>query len=305
MTIKNIVISGGGPSGIISYGAIKKLHQLGVWKREDLNAVYATSIGGVIGFLIIMDFEWSIIDDYIIERPWAKAFEILKTDILEVIYNKGIDGEKMVSIFTKPLLTAKDLPLDITLQQLYNKTNVELCLVSVELNSINGITTEIISYKNYPDMTLNCALACSSAVPMLFKPIFYNNKCFVDGGITHNFPLSLCIDGTKCKETEVLAFANNYTDTIAQIGESSSIVEFGRFIMNKLHCEIETTKNQPIIDNIIYLESQDIFDITTWYGILENKERRKSLLERGEMVATSFFTSDSRREIVGDCPAEV
>ena len=178
MTIKNIVISGGGPSGIISYGAIKKLHQLGVWKREDLNAVYATSIGGFIGFLIIMDFEWSIIDDYIIDRPWAKAFEILKTDVLEVIYNKGIDGEKMLSICTKPLLTAKDLPLDITLQQLYNKTNVELCLVSVELNSANGISSEVISYKNYPDMTLNCALACSSAVPMLFKPIFYNNKCF-------------------------------------------------------------------------------------------------------------------------------
>ena len=91
MPIKNIVISGGGPSGLISYGAIKKLHQLEVWKQSELSAIYATSIGGLIGFLILLDLEWSIIDDYLIERPWVKAFEQVKTDILEVIYNKGIE----------------------------------------------------------------------------------------------------------------------------------------------------------------------------------------------------------------------
>lgn len=305
MTIKNIVISGGGPSGIISYGAIKKLHQLGVWNHSDLTAIYATSIGGFIAFLISMNFEWDVIDDYIIERPWLKAFETLKSDILEIIYNKGVDGEKMLSICTKPILTAKDLPFDITLKQLYDKTHIELCLATVELNNINGLTTELISYKTYPDMTLNCALASTSAIPMILKPVFYGNKCFVDGGLTNNFPLSICIAETKCKESEILAFANNSTDIVTQIKDSASIIEFARFIMNKLHCEIETTKNQPVIRNIIYLNAQDVLAISEWFGVLEHKEKRKMLLNRGELAASAFFTSSFRQETVEDSPDRV
>ena len=305
MTIKNIVISGGGPSGIVSYGALKKLHQLGVWNHGDLTAIYATSIGGFIGFLISMNFEWDIIDDYIIERPWLKAFETLKSDILEVIYNKGIDGLKMAAICTKPILTAKDLPLEITLKQLYDKTHIELCLTSVELNSTEGLATEIISYKTYPDMTLNCALACTIAIPMILKPVFYNDKCFVDGGLTNNFPLKLCIDNANCKENEILAFTNNSSNKVNQIRESASIVEYARLIMNKLYCEIETTKKQPSIRNIVNLNSHDVLDITIWYGILEDKEKRKVLLDRGELAGSVFFTSNFRQETAEDSPDPV
>jgi len=306
MPIKNIVISGGGPSGLISYGAIKKLHQLEVWKQSELSAIYATSIGGLIGFLILLDLEWSIIDDYLIERPWVKAFEQVKTDILEVIYNKGINGEQMAAIFTKPLLTSKELPIDITLQHLYDKTNIELCLTAVDLNSINGITTELISYKTYPNMTLNCALACTSAVPMIFKPVFYNNKCFIDGGMTNNFPLSLCIADTKCKHSEILAFSNIQNNNVLKVRETSSIVEYGRIIMNKLHCEIETSKNQPVINNILYIDQSDVFDITTWYSVLDSGDKRRELIERGETTSATFFKElNSRQETAEDCPAEV
>lgn len=300
MTIKNIVISGGGPTGIVSYGAVKKLHHLGLWNHADLTAIYATSIGGLIGFLICMNFEWDIIDDYIIERPWLKAFEPLKSDILEVIYNKGIDGLKLITICIKPILTAKDLPIDITLQQLYDKTHIDLCLTSVELNTTDGLVTEIISHKTYPDMTLVCALACTIAIPMLIKPVFYNDKCFVDGGLTNNFPLKLCIDDANCKETEILAFKNSSIIEVVKINDSASIVEYARFILNKLHSEIDSTYKQQTIRNIVNLDAQYLLDMTTWYGILQDKEKRKVLVDKGELSAVVFFTSNFRQGTAED-----
>ena len=305
MAIKNIVISGGGPSGFVSYGAVKKLHQLGFWNYDNLTAIYGSSIGGFVGFLICMNFDWNIIDDYVIERPWIKAFETLNTNILEIICNRGIDGEEIFSICTKPILAAKDLPYDITLKQLYDITKIELCLTATELNCSDGFSAELISYRTYPDMTLNCALACTCALPMIFKPIFYREKCFIDGGVINNFPLKICIDNTNCNQNEVVAFTNMWNRNALKIYKTTSIIDYCRMIMLKLHWEIDSTKAQPAIQNLLFLDIDDIVNVATWYDILDNKERRRLLITRGEITASNFFTSRSRQEIVEDSQSEV
>lgn len=304
MAIKNIVISGGGPAGLISYGAIKKLNQLGFWNRNILTAIYASSIGGFIGFLVAMDFEWQIIDDYIIERPWIKAFETLTTDILEIICNTGIDGEEIFSICTKPILAAKELPHNITLKQLYDITKIDLCLTTTELNCSIGFGAELISYRTYPDMTLNCALACTCALPMIFKPIFYGEKCFIDGGVINNFPLKICIDDAKCNQNEIVAFTNKWNRSALKMTKTTSIIDYCHMIMSKLHWTVDTTKEQPTIQNLLFLEIEDIVNIATWYDVLDNKEKRKLLILRGETTADIFFTSMSRQEIAEDSPPE-
>ena len=305
MTIKHMVITGGGPTGLISYGAIKKLHMLGAWNYDDLKSIYATSIGGFIGFLIAMNFEWDIIDDYIIERPWSETFESLKHDILEIIYNKGIDGEKVVAICTKPILTAKGLSADITLKNFYEATRIELCLTTVDLNNENGFETEILSYKTAPDMTLNCALACTSAVPMIFKPVFYDNKCYVDGGLTNNFPLRLCLEYTQCKENEILAFVNSIKHASYTINKTDSIVDYAKAFVVKLQCELNKSNRITSVHNIIDLSGNDMIDATCWYDVLRYKEKRKSLFERGEMIGDDFFKSNFHQETAEDSPSLV
>lgn len=305
MTIKHMVITGGGPTGLISYGAIKKLHMLGAWNYDDLKSIYATSMGGFIGFLIAMKFEWDIIDDYIIERPWSETFESLKHDILEIIYNKGIDGEKVVAICTKPILTAKGLSADITLKNFYEATRIELCLTTVDLNNENGFETEILSYKTAPDMTLNCALACTSAVPMIFKPVFYDNKCYVDGGLTNNFPLRLCLEYTQCKENEILAFVNSIKHASYTINKTDSIVDYAKAFVVKLQCELNKSDRITSVHNIIDLSGNDMTDATCWYDVLRYKEKRKSLFERGEMICDDFFKSNFHQETAEDSPSLV
>ncbi len=43
MNIKCLVISGGGPTGLLSYGAIKSTHIRKMWTLEELDSIYASS----------------------------------------------------------------------------------------------------------------------------------------------------------------------------------------------------------------------------------------------------------------------
>jgi NTE family protein len=53
---------------------------------------------------------------------------------------------------------------------------------------------EYISYETYPEMPLITAIKMTSAVPILFPFVEYNNKKYVDGGLLENFPISIFHD---------------------------------------------------------------------------------------------------------------
>ncbi len=289
MVIKHIVIAGGGPTGLVSYGALRYLNQVGVWKREELETVYTSSIGGFVGVLATLDYKWDVIDDYIIERPWDKAFAPMKNDILEMMYNKGINGKQMFEISLTPLLTGLDLSPSITLREHFEHTDIELVFTATEINNNKCLNGELISYKSHPDMELVEALACTSAFPMLFKPVFVGNKCFVDGGLIHNYPLNHCLKETNCEVEEVLAFSNT-VGGVARIEESSSFIEYARMMIKKCHWTLETSKEQPEVPNSVVSVTTDLSDMTVWFEVLSDRKLREELVMRGEKDGIDFFT---------------
>ena len=78
MTIKHIVICGGGPTGFLSYGALKRLHEKEIWNKKDIETIYGSSIGGVMGILINLAHSWEALSDYLIKRPWIKVFDKIR-----------------------------------------------------------------------------------------------------------------------------------------------------------------------------------------------------------------------------------
>lgn len=284
MTIKNLVISGGGSTGFISYGAIKQMNIDKFWELKNIESIFASSIGSFIGFVISLGYDWETLDQYIIDRPWGKAFSTIQTDLLEVYKNKGIDGEEVLKICTSPLLRGKNLSENITLIDLYKATNIELCLITTEVNLHKCLIGEVLSYKTAPNMTLNKALAASQAFPMVFKPVVCEDKIYIDGGVLHNFPLSICLNMTKCKENEILAFKNTWNSQFENnnLLGITSFMEYGATIFNKFHCTLESSKNQPEIKNKIEsFISNQTHSFLKWWDILENKEKRESLVNQG------------------------
>ena len=131
MTIKHLVISGGGPVLIQILGAIQHLERNEIVHMNEIESIYGTSAGAIIGILICLKFDWDTINDYIIKRPWHDVFPIKVQNIFDAYTKKGIFDIKTVEKCFKPLLDAKDIPMDINLEDFYKfSKNVVFCATS-------------------------------------------------------------------------------------------------------------------------------------------------------------------------------
>ena len=113
MTIKHLVISGGGPTMVQALGAIQHLEQNNFVNMNNIESIYGTSAGAIVGILICLKFDWETINDYIIKRPWHDVFPIKVQNIFDAYTKKGVYDVKTIEKCFKPLLDAKDIPMDI------------------------------------------------------------------------------------------------------------------------------------------------------------------------------------------------
>ena len=130
MTIKHLIISGGGPLGIRFLSALETLNLENYWNIDNIESIYGTSIGSILGAMFCLKYDWETLNNYIINRPWHDAIKVTPKQLFESYYNKGIFDKKILEVIFKPLLQAKDLSLSITLQELFNYSNIDLHIFS-------------------------------------------------------------------------------------------------------------------------------------------------------------------------------
>ena len=164
MTIKHLVISGGGPIMVQVLGAIQNLEKNNFIDMKNIESIYGTSAGAIVGILICLKFDWETINDYIIKRPWNDVFSIKVQNIFDAYTKKGIFDNKIIEKCFRPLLDAKDISMDITLEEFYKFSNIELHLFSFEINEYK---VHDISYITHPSLPLMTAIQMTCALPVL------------------------------------------------------------------------------------------------------------------------------------------
>ena len=291
MTIKHLVISGGGPLGLRYLGALEKLEQEDFWKVSDIESIYGTSIGSIIGAFICLKYDWDTLNKYIIERPWHDAFKVNAKQIFDSYYNKGLFDKKLAEIIFKPLLQAKDLNLNITLKEFYEFSQIDLHIFTFELNKFETIE---LSHTSHPDLSLLQALTMSSALPGIFMPIIIDNCCYVDGGVMCNYPINQCLrDHTK--KDEILGIKSSYdkeTDSYKNVDvtQDTSLLEYVicltinamNFIRNTVKIEnIENTVRCYVTDNPLTLDFIQ--------ESISKQELRREWMKQGEEDAIQFL----------------
>ena len=206
--IKHLVFSGGGPAGLLTYGATKYLAQQGFWSLSDIKSIYGCSIGAYMGVIISLNYDWEWLDDYFIKRPWEKMINITAASIFEAFDTKGLLGDAVIIESLKPLFEAKDLSVDITLEELYDFNKIDIHLYTTNLNTTLMDKVDI-SHTTHPKMSVIKALSMTIAFPFLFKPICDEGGCYIDGGLLNIYPLKDCIQQQNCiDKEEILAFKN-------------------------------------------------------------------------------------------------
>lgn len=292
MTIHHLVISGGGPSGFLTYGAASYLAKEGFWSLADIKSIYGCSIGAYLGVVISLGYEWDWLDDYFIKRPWEKVILNSTVHLIDIYKQKGLINDTFFIEGIKPLLNAKDISVNITLEEFYKFNHIEIHFYTIDINAARLEKIDV-SYKTHPTLSLIKALQMSMSVPIVFHPVCAedSHSCFVDGGFLNNFPLNDCIEQQKCEHDDILAFKNIWSSHRDIINEQSSIMDFLLILMKKLISALSTENKQLEIKNTVHcaMDGLDSFDM--WIEALSNKELRLNAIEKGYKEAEAFLKS--------------
>ena len=265
-------------------GAIQHLEQNNFINMNNIESIYGTSAGAIVGILICLKFDWETINDYIIKRPWKDVFPIKVQNIFDAYTKKGIFDIKTVEKCFKPLLDAKDIPMDINLEDFYKLSNIELHLFSFEINLYK---VEDISYLTHPKLSLMTAIHMSSALPVLVTPVCIDDKCYIDGGMSSNYPLSYCIESGKISD-EILGFKNKYGEKRDNINMESTLLDFLLSFLFKAVFSVNTESTQPNIKYELICDAEYLtFDVLR--NALSNIEIRRDLFSNGTDSAIKFL----------------
>lgn len=292
MTIKHLVISGGGPTGLLAYGAVSHLAKKDFWKLSDIKSIYGCSIGAYMGVVISLGYEWEWLDDYFIKRPWEKLAASAAMHLTDIYEKKAIINDLFLSGAILPLLRAKELSETITLKELYDYNSIDIHMYSTNINT-SILTNVDISHTTHPDLLLITALQMTMAFPLVFKPVCADEACYVDGGLLNNYPLNDCLVQQKCNCDEILAFKNIYKNLhlTQNITEKSSIFEFFFTIIRKMQMTIntDTEQNEENIKYIMHCNIDELTRFDKWAEAISSKEMRKEVIENGANQADLFM----------------
>jgi len=204
--------------------------------------------------------------------------------------NKGLFNIDIIKIILKPLLTAKNLSESITLKEFYEFNNVEIHVYAVNING--SLPSKIdFSYKTHPDLELCKAIYMSASFPIIFKPLFDNSGCYIDGGLLNNFPLNDCITDAKKNGHEndnILAFKILEKNVDVNISDES---DFHIYLYNLIHVISRLTltdNSEADISNIVYCKVERN-DLKFWHNMVYDENLRKETIESGEKCGEEFL----------------
>ena len=311
MTIKHLVISGGGPLGLRYLGALQYLEKNGYWSLSNIESIYATSIGSIIAVFLCLNFDWETLNKYIIERPWKDAFKVSVTQIWNVYNHKGLFDKHLCEIILKPLLKAKDLKLNITLKEFYNFCKIDLHFFAFDVNRFETVE---INHNIYPDMLLVQALTISSSLPGIFMPAILDNKCLIDGGVMCNYPINECLRDHNDEE-EILGIRIQYDDNNDNnenndnndnndnnndnkisngnlfVKKDSSLLEYTICLtINAMNYIRDSVKLKNIKNTILVNVYSNPLSLESIKQTIESAQLRKDLFVRGENDAEQFLS---------------
>lgn len=296
MTIKHLVIGGGGPLGLRFLGALEQLEETKFWDFNNIESIYGTSVGSIVGAFICLKYDWNTLNKYIIERPWHDAFKINAKQIFDSYYNKGLFDKTLAEIIFKPLLQAKDLDLNITLKAFYEFSKIDFHIFTFELNKFETIE---LSHTSHPDLKLLEALTMSSALPGIFMPIIIGNNCYVDGGVMCNYPINYCLKDHTNKD-EVLGIKSAYnkdTDSSknVEVTKDTSLLEYVICLtINAMNFIRDTVKIEDIENTLRCYVSENPLTLDFIQKSVKNQELRKKWLEQGKEDALLFIEQYSK-----------
>lgn len=242
-----LVLSGGAGRGIGHIGVIKAFESLGV----EFDIIVGTSAGSVVGALYAygktsVDMEAELSKLKISDIRGSKKFFLpSSTKTLEETVNRILGGEKVFSELKKPFVAVA--------------TNIK---TGKEVRLGSGSVAK--------------AVSASCAVPGYFKPVVWEDKVLVDGGLVNTVPVDVCrelgadyviavdVNETRGGGTDKIKLTNILSSTIGIMLKKNAVsyLHLADYCIFPKLKDFKSTK----------LENADAMIIEGEKAVLENKD---------------------------------
>lgn len=216
------------------------------------------------------------------------AFETKnKIDTIVKLYNQtGIYGMKEFTESIRPALEGKDFTVNVTMQEFFEKTGIELHFIVTELNKF--VTVDF-SHKTHPNQSVIEACYMSCCYPFIFTPIYRDDHVYLDGGIINDYPVNECIREQKCDISEILGIKMEWERMPANLTEKCNIITFIYGFFNQIQTNLfENRPVEPIPNEVICFSK--IQALQDWVNVIKDENCRRELLVRGETFAKLFLS---------------
>jgi hypothetical protein len=185
MKVDTLLLSGCSTKGNVMIGSLTTLVNKNIIDLEKIHTYICCSGGAIIGLLMSCGFSLLFIYNLSFRLDYKK---LLNIDNLNILFeNCGLFDSKILLELIEKLLYIKFKIKNITLKQLYDKTNKYFV---VKVFNLTEKKPEYISYKTHPDLKVSQSIQMTTCIPILFKPIKYKNNYYLDGGLTGNMVYS-------------------------------------------------------------------------------------------------------------------
>jgi len=263
--LHNLVISSGGITGISYIGMLKYLDEYNL--LDNIHTYVGSSVGAIFCLLLTIEYNWKEIYEFCYQFDFSKLIKETNLDIF--LEDFGFEKSNRIVYMMKRILEFKNINTDITFLEHYNNTKKKLVITGT---CINERTIYYFNYLDNPNMKILDAIHISTCIPILFTPVKYDDKLWVDGAIIDSFPISYCYEDME--------------HTLGLTFQDCDACECDEGIVNYLQDLIKTiicgTNNRNIKiyekNTIIYLNT---LDCNLGSSFKYDKETKKDIFETG------------------------
>lgn len=186
-----IVFSGGGVKGLSFCGALDVISQLG--GLSFVKGYAGTSAGSIVASLLAIGYTVNEVKDIVMDMDFKKFIDdepgVIR-DAVNLVDDYGLCPGNYFYDYMGKLIEEKTGSADYTIEDLFIDSNIELVIVTTDLNRLRTIyfyhNNPIEGYRKIP---IRHAVRASMSIPFLFEPIECDGNLCVDGGVLDNYAI--------------------------------------------------------------------------------------------------------------------
>ena len=265
--IEHLVISSAGPNGLVQLGMLKQLIDSSILDVSTIKNIYGSSAGAILGVLLSLGAPIQDIIDYFVQRPLDKWFKI---DVSQLFTHRGIVSSSCFEDLLIPFFNAYDVPVSITLQELYKRTGIELHLFTTAVTEMCSVD---LNHLTFPELPVALAVSMSAAVPFLFTPIVYKDEHYIDGGLVKHCPVP------QTEPDTILVIMMDYKPAV----DLHCPLQFSQHVLTKLF-DIVCSNTIVPKGKFVYRFNTPIVSIhpALWGRALSDRSYREELIDLGK-----------------------